>query len=480
MRTAPDHAVATLAGHLTLSLLLATACSSRQPPPLPSLLEQILAAGEITVVTRTGPTTYYLENDKKSGFAYELASRFADYLDVDLKVIVAGSNAELIEILRQGKADFAAASLINHILPDPQLLFTPTHQWLTFHLVYRNGGERPAHLEEILPDKIHIAGDSIPSTFMDFLQANHPELQWEIHPELNTQDLLARIESGAIAYTITDSNELIIARNIHPEIRPALIVGPPLRLAWAFRRNDRDLSMVQEAQVFQTTEYESGDLADLFDSYFGHTGEYDYMDSRNFIDRYALRLPEYRNLFEQAAIAHQLDWRLLAALSYQESHWDHSARSATGVRGLMMLTRNTATSLGVKNRQDPEQSIDGGAQYLARLVEKIPAHIPDPDRRWFALAAYNIGYGHVEDARVLTERQGGNPDSWEEVKLRVPLLSRKKWFKTTRYGYARGYQTVEFVEHIRKYYNILVQLTQPQIEPYQRQVERLYSDSQEI
>ena len=474
MKAVSTPAAAALANLFCL-LLLNAACT-RQP----TQLEQILAAGEITVVTRTGSTTYYRENDKERGFAYELASRFADYLDVELKVIVVGNNAELIDLLQQGKADFAAASLINNSFPDRQLLLAPTHQWLSFHLVYRNGGERPAHLEEIPPDKIHIAGDSIPSTLLDFLQANHPELQWEIHPELDTQDLLAMIETGAIAYTIADSNELILARNLHPEIRPALIVGSPSRLAWAFRRNDRDLSLVREAQVFQQIEYESGDLADLFDSSFGHTGEYDYMDSRNFIDRYALRLPDYRALFEQAASEYQLDWLLLAALSYQESHWDHSARSATGVRGLMMLTRNTATSLGVKNRSDPEQSILGGAEYLAHMMEKIPARIQDPDRRWFALASYNIGYAHLEDARILTERNGGNPDLWEEVKGNLPLLSRKKWFKTTRHGYARGYQTVEFVEHIRKYYSILVQLTQPQIEPFERQVERLYSDSQEL
>ena len=150
-----------------------------------------------------------------------------------------------------------------------------------------------------------------------------------------------------------------------------------------------------------------------------------------------------------------MDWRLLAAIGYQESHWNPRARSPTGVRGIMMLTLNTAKHIGVKNRLDAEQSIMGGAKYFKIVLKRIPARIPEPDRTWFALASYNIGWGHVEDARILTERQGADPDRWVDVKERLPLLRQRKYYKQTRYGYARGNEPVQYVDNIRRYYETL-------------------------
>ena len=471
-----------LATLLGMALLWSAACSTQPPPPPPvqpvqSSLDRIRQVGGITVVTRAGPATYYLENGDERGFSFELATRFAEHLEVPLKVIVAKSDAEMIDLLREGKADFAAASLINRGLADNRITLVPTHQWLTYHLIYRNGEEQPYHLDDMPPHAIHIAGDYLPPPLVESLRADYPRLLLVMHPDLNARDLLAMLEKGEIAYSIIDSNELVLAMHSHPEIRPALTVGTPLPLAWAFRGVENDANLIQAARDFQEEIYLSGDLADLFDACFGHTEGFDYLDSRNFIDRYAMRLPNYRDLFEEAANEYQLDWSLLAAISYQESHWDRTARSETGVQGLMMLTKSTAESLGVTNRVDPEQSIRGGAEYFTQMLEKIPDRIADPDRRWFALAAYNIGYGHLEDARVLTDRMGKNPDLWEDVRESLPLLGRKKWFETTRHGFARGHQAVEFVENIRKYHSTLVQLTQSEMTPYERSVENLYSDS---
>jgi membrane-bound lytic murein transglycosylase F len=125
----------------------------------------------------------------------------------------------------------------------------------------------------------------------------------------------------------------------------------------------------------------------------------------------------------------------------------------------MMLTLATAKQMGVTNRLDPEQSIMGGTRYIDQLIKKIPERIQGPDRLWFALASYNIGFGHLEDARIITEKQGGNPDKWREAKNYLPYLQNSQWYKQTLYGYARGIQAVSFVERIRKYYNTLIQLT---------------------
>jgi len=198
-----------------------------------------------------------------------------------------------------------------------------------------------------------------------------------------------------------------------------------------------------------------GELAQIYGRYRGYLDDFNYVDSRTFIKRVSNRLPKYQAIFKDSAEKTGIDWRLLAALSYQESHWDPEARSSTGVRGMMMLTRKTATQVGIDNRLEPGQSISGGATYLQKMMQRVPSRVPEPDHTLFAIAAYNIGIGHLEDARILTQKHGGNPDSWFEVKKYLPLLKKKEWYSQTRHGFARGDEPVTFVSHIRKYYDML-------------------------
>jgi len=292
------------------------------------------------------------------------------------------------------------------------------------------------------------------------------------------EDLLEMIETREIMYTVVKSNDLAIMRHYFPEIRAAFHIADPRPLAWAYKKSD-DTSLRQAIDTFFDDLVQQGVLSDLLEYFYGPAEHFDYVDSRAFVDRYTRLLPMYQPAFEQAAVEYNLDWRLLAAVSYQESHWNRKARSPTGVRGMMMLTINTAKSMGVKNRLDPDESIMGGAGYLRNLMDKLPDRITEPDRTWLALAAYNVGYGHLEDARIITDKQGGDPDNWHNVKERLPLLSKKKWYKNTRYGYARGYEAKHFVRNIRRYYNTLVQLTQPQpdVEPDLKLVDALLIDS---
>jgi membrane-bound lytic murein transglycosylase MltF len=190
-----------------------------------------------------------------------------------------------------------------------------------------------------------------------------------------------------------------------------------------------------------------------------HSQQLDFINIHTFMMYILERLPKFRALFERLAGEYDLDWRLLAAIAYQESHWDPEAVSPTGVRGLMMLTRSTARHVGIKNRTDPEQSVRGGARYFKMVLNKIPKRISEPDRTWLALASYNVGFGHLEDARILTQRAGGNPDSWQQVKQHLPLLSVQKWHSKTKHGYARGHEPVKYVRNIRNYYSILKLLT---------------------
>jgi membrane-bound lytic murein transglycosylase F len=189
--------------------------------------------------------------------------------------------------------------------------------------------------------------------------------------------------------------------------------------------------------------------------YYGHMDAFSSVGTRTYLAHIRSRLQPLRAWYEEAGRQTGLDWRLLAAIGYQESKWDADARSPTGVRGVMMLTEDTAASVGVKDRTNPRDSILGGSRYFKQVKDSLPESIQDPVRTWMALAAYNIGIGHLEDARRLAEKNGGNPDTWVDVKKSLGLLSKHQWFTQTRLGYARGYEALQLVENVRSYYDIL-------------------------
>ena len=238
-----------------------------------------------------------------------------------------------------------------------------------------------------------------------------------------------------------------------PELRAGMILEEKLEVVWLLPPDGRD-RLMSKLLAFWHKEKRAGTLEHLNEKYFGHVKRFDYVDTRAFIRAIDNVLPEYRSMFEQ--YAGDFDWRKLAATSYQESHWNPSARSPTGVRGMMMLTRPTAEYVGVNDRLDAEQSIRGGGIYLKDMIDRLPESIPDSQRIWFALASYNIGMGHVEDARKLTQSMGMDPSSWRDVKKVLPLLQQSKYYTQTRYGYARGSEAVHYVDSIRRYYDTLV------------------------
>ena len=256
------------------------------------------------------------------------------------------------------------------------------------------------------------------------------------------------------SYTIADSNEFSITRRYHPQLGVAFNISDPQKLAWAFA-NGKDRSLYKKAVTFFNNLKTSGELESLIERHYGHISRYDYAGTYTYMYHVNKRLPKYRVMLDDASTKHNIDWRLLAATAYQESHWNPLAKSPTGVRGMMMLTNATAKQLGVESRTDPEQSIKGGAKYLRSLIDRMPVEMDEPDRTWIALAAYNVGLGHVKDAQLITELRGGNPYKWEDLKESLPLLRQKKWYKNTRYGYARGLEPVRYVENIRSYYDIL-------------------------
>jgi len=434
---------------LLATLLLAT-CA--QPPPL---LERILADGELRVVTRNSPDAYYLGSHGPEGPAYELASQFAEHLGVPLRLYTVRTREAAIEEVAAGRAHLAAAGLSTGIeLPD-SVQFGPGYQRVREHLVHRRRTGRPASIQEAGRGQIEVAVGSAHQRTLEELRLRYPDLTWVERADADTEEILADVSQGKVQYTLASSTEFALNRSVHPELAIALDLSPERALTWVVSTAGNDPSLLHRVNAFFVLARREGLIAALLDRYYGKDDRFDYLFSRNFMQHLDSRLPRYQSWFEEAAAAHGLDWRLLAAMGYQESKWDPGAVSYTGVRGLMQLTEDTAARMRAGDRRDPRSSIFGGAKYLALLMREMPERIPEPDRTWFAVAAYNVGLGHLEDARVLAQQAGRNPDSWEDVREFLPLLSQERWYTRTKRGYARGWEPVRYVDNVQAYLNIL-------------------------
>ena len=434
---------------LLISFLLLTSCSEEKLPQI----EEIQKRGVLRVITRNSPTTYYERADGHAGVEYELAEAFATSLGVKTQYIVNDNLKEIIESVNNGEADLAAAGLT--VTPEraKQLRFAPSYQTITSKLVFKQGKKWPRNIAQ-LDGELRVVAHSSYSQELLKLKQTHSTLHWSETTEHTAEELLMMVLDETIDYTIVDSTELNLNRRFHPELAVAFTLGEPQNLAWAFKPSD-DYSLFSKTIEFFGAQRSQGNITQLHEKYYAHVEKFDYVGARKFHQATDQKLDSYKDWFVESALE-DLDWRLLAAISYQESHWFPKAKSKTGVRGMMMLTLKTAKQLGVTNRLDAEQSIQGGAQYLRKVLTRVPKRIQEPDRTWLALAGYNVGWGHVEDARIITQKQGGDPDKWSDVKERLPLLQKSRWYKKTKHGYARGSEPVHYVDNIRRYYDVLV------------------------
>ncbi|MCK5262108.1 MAG: membrane-bound lytic murein transglycosylase MltF [Gammaproteobacteria bacterium] len=419
-----------------------------------SVLEQIIESGELKVLTRNSPTTYYEGADGPAGLEYDLARMFADQLGVKLTLIVPDSFSNLLDDIKNGHAHIAAAGLSITESRKEILKFGPSYQEVTEQLVYNINHDRPKNLGDIKNGLLEVVAESSHQDTLVSEKSNYPDLDWKNNEKLESEELLQLVSDEVIDYTIADSNEVVLNQRFLINLRAAFDIGEKKELAWALPKNEDNSLYVAVVKFFERIK-NNGELTRLIERSYGHTENFDYVGTLFFRRHIESRLPKYQKMFEQAADFNDLDWQLLAAIGYQESHWNPKAISPTGVRGIMMLTQATAAQMGVKNRLDAKSSIDGGARYFASRLTRVDSTIDEPDKTWMALAAYNVGHGHVEDARVITEQQGNDPNKWVDVKQVLPLLAKRKWYKKTKHGYARGWEPVRYVENIRSYYDVL-------------------------
>lgn len=417
---------------------------------------------ELTVLVQNGPTTLYVDAEGRyAGLEYDLVTRFAEINGLRVRFIMAATYGEVVQRLKQHEAHLAVG--VHRGLESEGLLFGPAYQNITPVLVYASSRNEADVLSEIQQGKGVLS--TLPQ-YVDSLsqqKAQYPLLQLNTAAQADNEDLIEQVSTGKLAYAVVDSHAAEVAQNYYPNVVisksfTSSSTNSGQQLSWAVRDEDPQLRTMISAYFRQVIA--EGSLSRLQDRYYGHVNRIDPVDALTYLGRIKSTLPQFRDTFLKAEAQTGIDWRLLAALAYQESHWNNESISPTGVRGIMMLTNDTASLLGV-DRLNPRESILGGARYIQMMRKSIPTSVPEPDRTWQALAAYNIGLGHVEDARTLALRLNINPDNWTDLKGVLPLLRKPEHFSTLKYGYARGGAPVIYVETLKSYYDILVRFEKP-------------------
>jgi membrane-bound lytic murein transglycosylase F len=448
--------VALLAPLLAAFAVLLAGCEAPSRTHLPS--------DELVVAVRMGPATWDVGPDgQPQGFEHDLLARFAEEAGLPMRVVPAHNAEDVVQRVAKGKAHLAVGGLYR--AADGRPPANPRGQPLPvawsagLHpvepvVIYQRDGYRPRAWADLGNAEVAFLPAAGFDAGIEKLAKANPAVRFTPVDLPGADPLIARVSEGRLEYGVVSSLQAAISRHIYLNFDVAFRAGPGMELAWLVTEADAELRAKLNAFIEKAKR--SGLLARLVDRYFGHGQDMQRIDAAVFQERIRTLLPEYRRLFQEAQVASGLDWRLLAAVAYQESQWDPLATSETGVRGLMQLTEETARHLGVGDRLDPRQSVVAAARYLRDLKDRMPARIQEPDRTWLALAAFNIGIGHLEDARVLAQKQKLDPDHWRDVKQTLPLLAQPEFHEKTKLGYARGGMPVAFVDRVRSYYDILL------------------------
>lgn len=430
--------------------ILMVSCGETDP-----VMNDIRRQGKLIVLTLNSATTYYLgTGDVPTGYEYDLAKVLAESLKVDVEYKIADNIEQLMKAITEGKGHIVAAGLTRTDMREQQYLFGPDYKTVQQQVICHRQSKLPKDINDLLHRSILVIAESSYQEALVEQQLEYPDLTWEATSELSTEQILGKIVSKEVDCTVVDSNIFSLNRRYYPDLEEAFPFSEQQSLAWvlppgaeAFKRYVTDWFVEIE---------ENSTLNIINERYYGYVDMFDFYNNHIYLKRIKSRLPKYKSAFRAVAKQYQIPWALLAAQSYQESHWNAGARSHTGVRGLMMLTQGTAKAMGIKNRRDPKQSIKGGAKYLSQLLKRIPDDVAAEDRVWFALAAYNVGFGHVLDARKLARDLGKSPSTWHDLKEVLPLLSQKKYYIDLKYGYARGLEPVKYIDRIRYYQDVLV------------------------
>ena len=411
--------------------------------------EQALQKIGVLRVAIVNDSHVYFDNQRVQGFEYDLVTKYAQALDVRLEPTFVNSQQEVSELIESGRAHLGIGMLPVTGTVD-SLAYGPSISTTNFIVVSHTDAPKMSSVTDLETVSTVATHDTVK---LDPFDDGPVRFRPTVLPSADADALLSLVEQDRFDAAIITEADFELLKRKYPYLKKRFVLRENVPVAWMMAKSAAP-ELRRSLSAFITSESDSGYLAKRWEFHYQHLGGFDFVDARKFMRRYSAVLPKYRDEFKKAAAEHNFDWRLLAALSYQESHWDPGAVSPTGVKGLMMLTRNTAKELGVV-RTNPVESIQGGTRYLATLQSRLDERIAEEEQALMALAAYNVGLGHLRDAQRVARFRNKNDSEWQIVKAHLPLLNKQKYAKHTRYGRARGGQAVHYVEGVRRYYAIM-------------------------
>lgn len=414
-------------------------------------LKSLQAQGSVKVLTVEDPLIYQKSPRSPAyGMDYDLLQAFADYAQIKLEIKTYPDQESLMDALSRGEGHLAAARLKSDwaykgFLQGP--VYEETHLSL-----YCKTRHKAQNIQDLKNVPVSISQRDLAKGFLQKLQMFFPESDIEASPQ-KPSVLFSKLASSKFGCTIAENLEGERLSRKYLSIEKVTSLTDNYSLSWILAPDKKDLLTSLRAWFQFASRNE--DISRIQGRYLSYITRLPTYDVVSFLSRSKVALPEYKTYFQQAAKKQGFNWKLLAAIAYQESHWNPEATSFTGVRGIMQLTKPTADFLGVEDRLDPEQSIQGGAKYLRYLVNRTPKHLNGKERLVLALASYNIGVAHLLDAHELTRKQGKNPYAWKHLKKVLPLLADPEIASKTKYGQARGHETVDFVDRVLAFYRLL-------------------------
>ena len=429
---------------------------------------------KLVAITGYNAYSYFIYKGQPMGFEYELVKKLAKYFDVALEVKIVNNIEEMFEMLNSGEGDLIAFNLTITKERLVKVDFTKPINTIKQVLVQR----KPENWEKMKLHEIEIQLIRDPAELIGktvFVRSNSAYVQRlinlsdeiggdiiiaEAEPELTTEDLIAQVSSGEIDYTISDDNIAHLNSVYYRNIDAKTDISLSQRIAWAVEKD----SDVFESAVNKWLDSMKAtvDFAVIYKKYFTNRYAFKKRITSEYFSNTGGGISKYDDLIKKYSELVGWDWRLSASLVYQESQFNPNTKSWAGAVGLMQLMPNTAKQFGITNLKNPEQNINGGFKYLTYLDNLWKESITDSTERIkFVLASYNVGPGHITDARNLTEKYEGDPDIWfDNVEVYLKLKSKPKYYndEVVKRGYARGKETVKYVKEILERYEQYKQL----------------------
>ena len=420
-------------------------------------LNQMKAKGlPLRMITRNSPETYFMWKGELVGFEYELMHKFAKQQGLVLEVVVAETYQKMLELLEQGQGDVIAAGLSRTEKRKQELNFSIRYNRVN-ELIVANKNDAPIKsLDDLKGRKITIRRSS---AFWETAEELKQKVEFELvaaSEELSTELLVGQVDSGEIDLTISDSNLMSIEESFRDNIYAPLTLKEDIPYAYITRpKNPKLLSALNEfiRKNYRTTYYNV-----VKNKYFSNQKR----KAAHREERVApgSQLSPYDELVKPRSVKYDFDWRLITSQMYQESRFNPLAKSNAGAQGLMQLLPRTAKEFGYHNLTDPTTSISAGVEYLNWTRDRFSKKIPLEERVYFALAAYNAGFGHVRDAQRLARQLNLRDDKWfNHVEKAMLLLQQPKYYKKARFGYCRGSEPVNYVREIQQRYLAYVSMT---------------------